>query len=197
MPKILSLIAVLCFGFASAQELNCTVTVNADQVGGTNQQVYKTLQKSLTDYINKTDWTGQGYKNNERINCSMFINVSSAVSGVFTATIQVSASRPAYNSTYASPILNFNDKEFTFNYNEFQNLTFNPTVFESNLISVVSYYCFMIIGMDADTFSLERRYFLPRKRAGNRQRGRGKRLQRLERKRWEFEPLLFGQRHAF
>lgn len=155
MHKIISLFAVLCFGFAQAQELNCTVTVNADQVGGTNQQVFKTLQRSLTDYINKTDWTGQGYKPNERINCSMFINVSSYVGGAFTATIQVGASRPAFNSTYATPILNFNDKDFEFSYTEFQNLTFNPTIFESNLISVVTFYCFMIIGMDADTFSPE------------------------------------------
>lgn len=155
MPKFISLFALFIFGFAQAQELNCTVTVNADQVGGTNQQVFKTLQKSLGDYINKTDWTGQGYKANERINCSMFINVSAFAGNTFTATIQVQASRPVYNSTYSTSILNYNDKEFTFDYTEFQNLTFNPTVFDSNLISVVSYYCFMILGMDADTFSPE------------------------------------------
>lgn len=153
MRKIFSLLAVFFIGFAQAQELNCTVTVNADQVGGTNQQVFKTLQRSLTDFINKNDWTGQGYKNNERINCAMFINVSSYVSGNFTATLQVSASRPVFNSTYSTPILNLNDKEFEFTYNEFQNLTFNPAAFDSNLISVITYYCFMIIGMDADTFS--------------------------------------------
>jgi hypothetical protein len=155
MPRIISLLALFIFGFAQAQELNCTVTVNADQVGGTNQQVFKTLQKSLADYINKTDWTGQGYKTNERINCSMFINVSSYAGNSFTATIQVQASRPVYNSTYSSSFFNYNDKEFNFDYTEFQNLTFNPTVFDSNLISVVSYYCFMIIGMDADTFAPE------------------------------------------
>jgi len=155
MPKILPLIALFIFGFAQAQELNCTVTVNAEQVGGTNQQVFKTLQKSLGDYINKTDWTGQGYKPNERINCSMFINVSAYAGSTFTATIQVQASRPVYNSTYSSSFLNYNDKEFNFDYTEFQNLTFNPTVFDSNLISVISYYCFVIIGMDADTFSPE------------------------------------------
>lgn len=153
MRKIFSLLAVFFIGFAQAQELNCTVTVNADQVGGTNQQVFKTLQRSLTDFINKNDWTGQGYKNNERINCAMFINVSAYVSGNFTATLQVSASRPVFNSTYSTPILNLNDKEFEFTYNEFQNLTFNPAAFDSNLISVITYYCFMIIGMDADTFS--------------------------------------------
>lgn len=155
MRKLILLSALFFVALVNAQELNCTVTVNADQLGGTNQQVFKTMQKSLTDYINKTDWTGQGYKNNERINCSMFINVTSGAANAFTGTIQVSASRPVYNSTYSSPIMNFNDKEFSFEYNEFQNLTFNPTVFESNLISVVTFYCFMIIGMDADTFSPE------------------------------------------
>ena len=153
MHKIICLFAVLIFGFSNAQELNCIVTVSADQVGGTNQQVYKTLKNSLTDFINKTDWTGQGYKNNERINCSMFINVTQAAGSTYTATIQVQSSRPVFNSTYASPVINFNDKEFTFDYTEFQPLILNPTVFESNLISVVTYYCFMIIGMDADTFS--------------------------------------------
>ncbi len=153
MHKIICLFALIVFGFTNAQELNCTVTVNADQIGGTNTQVYKTLKNSLTDFINKTDWTGQGYKNNERINCSMFINISAATSNTFTATIQVQSSRPIFNSTYSSPVINFNDKEFTFDYTEFQPLILNPTVFESNLISVVTYYCFMIIGMDADTFS--------------------------------------------
>lgn len=153
MRKILSLLFLLAVGFAHAQELNCTVTVNADQVGGTNQQVYKTLQKTLTDFINKSDWTGRGYKPNERINCSMFINVTALTGTQFTATIQVQSSRTAYNSTYSSPVFNFNDKDFTFDYTEFQNLTFNPTAFDSNLVSVVSYYCFMIIGMDADTFA--------------------------------------------
>jgi len=153
MNRILSVVAFLFFGFANAQELNCIVTVNADQVGGTNTQVFKTLQKSLSDYINKTDWTGQGYKSNERINCSMSINISAAASPTYTATIQVQSSRPIFNSTYSSPVFNYNDKDFTFDYTEFQPLNFNPTSFDSNLISVVSYYCFMIIGMDQDTFS--------------------------------------------
>lgn len=155
MRKILSLLLIFFVGFSYAQELNCTVAVNADQVGGTNTQVYKTLQKSLTDFINKTDWTNQGFKNNERINCSMFINVSAVTGSTFTATLQVQSSRPGFNSTYSTPVFNFNDKEFNFDYTEFQNLNYNPNSFDSNLISVVSYYSLMIIGMDADTFSPE------------------------------------------
>ncbi|WP_396212371.1 DUF4835 family protein [Flavobacterium sp.] len=140
--------------FAYSQELNCTVSVNSELVTVTNQQIFQTLQRSLTEFINKSSWTGRELSSSEKINCSMFINVSQQENDAFTATIQVQASRPIYNSTYNSPIFNFNDKEFSFNYAEFQNLNYNPTVFESNLISVISFYCLMIIGIDADTFAL-------------------------------------------
>lgn len=151
--KILYIFLFLA-SFASAQELNCTVSVNSELVTVTNQQIFQTLQRSLTEFINKSSWTGRELSSSEKINCSMFINVSQQENDSFTATIQVQASRPIYNSTYNSPIFNFNDKEFSFNYAEFQNLNYNPTVFESNLISVISFYCLMIIGIDADTFAL-------------------------------------------
>lgn len=83
----------------------------------------------------------------------MYITVTAYDSNQFTATIQVQSSRPVYNSTYSSPILNFNDKDFSFKYNEFENINFNPTSFESNLVSVIAFYSYLIIGMDADTFS--------------------------------------------
>lgn len=153
MRKIISFLFLFFIGFAQAQELNCTVTVNADKVGGTNTQVFKTLQTSLTDFVNKTNWTTQTYKSNERINCSMFITVSEYNNAQFTATIQVQSSRPGFNSTYSSPVFNYNDKDFSFDYTEFQRLTFNSTSFESNLISVVAFYSYMIIAMDADTFA--------------------------------------------
>lgn len=153
MRNIFSLFLVLMFGFTQAQELNCIVTVNADKIGSTNNQVFKTLEKSLNEFVNKTDWTGQVYKQNEKINCSMFITLTGYSSDQFTATIQVQSSRPIFNSTYASPVLNYNDKDFNFRYIEFENLTYNPTSFDSNLVSVLAFYSYMIIGMDADTFS--------------------------------------------
>ena len=151
--KLYNFLFLLFFGIAQAQQLNCTVNVNADKVTITNKQIFNTLEKSLSDFINKTDWTGQPFKQEEKINCSMFISVTAYDSNQFTATIQVQSSRPIFGSTYSSPILNFNDKDFSFKYNEFENLNFNPTNFESNLVSVVAFYCFVIIGMDADTFS--------------------------------------------
>ena len=82
----------------------------------------------------------------------MYIIISSNNSDQFVATIQVQSSRVIHNSTYASPVFNYNDKDFSFRYTEFENLIFNPAEFESNLISVVSFYSYMILGMDADSF---------------------------------------------
>ena len=153
MRNIYSLLLVFVFGFVQSQQLNCTVNVNADKAASTNTQIFKTLEKSLTEFVNKTDWTGVTFKQEEKINCSMFITVTAYDSNQFTGTIQVQSSRPIYNSTYSSPVLNFNDKDFSFRYTEFENLTFNPNNFDSNLISVIAFYSYVIIGMDGDTFS--------------------------------------------
>ncbi|KIQ22279.1 hypothetical protein RT99_08830 [Flavobacterium sp. MEB061] len=152
--KIVTLLVFLIFGFAQAQQLNCTVTINTERLPNPNQQVFKTLQTSLSEFVNKTDWTGALLKQNERINCSMYITLSSNSSDQFTGTIQVQSSRLIYNSTYSSPVLNYNDKDFNFTYTEYQPLLFNPTTFESNLVSVISFYSYIILGLDADTFQM-------------------------------------------
>ncbi|MWB94258.1 DUF4835 family protein [Flavobacterium sp. GA093] len=150
--KIVTFLVFLIFGFAQAQQLNCVVTINTERLPNPNLQVYKTLQTALSEFINKTDWTGTALKQNERINCSMYITLATATSDQFSGTIQVQSSRLIYNSSYSSPVFNFNDKDFSFRYTEYENLLFNPTVYESNLVSVISYYCYMILGLDADTF---------------------------------------------
>lgn len=139
-------------GLVQAQQLNCTVTLNTQKINNTNQQVFKTLETAISEFVNKTDWTGQMLSQKERINCSMFITLSSYGSDQFTANIQVQSSRNIYNSTYSSPVLNINDKDFTFNYTEFENLTYIPTSYDSNLVSVLAFYSYVILGMDADTF---------------------------------------------
>ena len=155
MRNILSLFLVLIFSFSQAQELNCTVTVNAQKLTNANQSVFKTLETALNEFVNRTQWTSQNFQQNEKINCSMYITFSSNNSDQFVATIQVQSSRPIHNSSYASPILNFNDKDFSFKYAEFESLNYNPTAFESNLVSVISFYSYVILGMDADSFVAE------------------------------------------
>ena len=152
MTRILVFFCLLTFGIAHSQELNCTVTVDTERLPNANQQVFKTLQTALSEFVNQTQWTGQIFKQNEKINCSMYITLSAYESDKYTATIQVQSARLVYNSSYSTPVLNYNDKDFSFSYTEYQPLVFNAAEFESNLVSVISFYSFMIIGMDADTF---------------------------------------------
>ncbi len=136
-----------------SQELNCTVVVNAQQTGDENLPVFKTLESQINEFINKTQWTDKNYLPQERINCSMFITIQSYLSDSFTGTIQVQSSRPVYGSSYGTPVYNYNDKNFSFKYLEFQNMLYNPSQYESNLISVLAFHVSMILGMDADSFS--------------------------------------------
>ena len=154
MKNRFSFLLLLFIGVVQAQQLNCSVQINSDKVATTNNQIFKNLKTSLSDFVNKTDWTGDEYKQNEKIECSMVIIVNSYESNQFSATIQVQSTRPVFNSTYASPVFNFNDKDFSFRYVEFENLQFNPSNFDSNLVSVLAYYSYMILGFDADTYSL-------------------------------------------
>jgi hypothetical protein len=152
MHKLLVVFILMAFEFAHSQELNCVVSINSERVTANDQKVFKTLETSLSEFVNKTKWTSQDFNQNELIQCSMFINVSAIESTTFTATIQIQASRPVYNSIYTTPIFNYNDKDFVFRYVEFESLNFNPNSFDSNLISVVAFYSYIILALDADSF---------------------------------------------
>ncbi len=145
---------IWCWSVATyAQELNCNVVINAEQIGN-NLPVFKTLEKQIFEFVNTTKWTNKEFTNQERIECSMYINITDYTGDVFNATIQVQASRPVYGSSYTTSVYNVNDKDFTFRYLEFQNMVYNPNSFESNLISVLAFHVYMILGLDADTFEL-------------------------------------------
>ncbi|MGY5350962.1 type IX secretion system protein PorD [Wenyingzhuangia sp. IMCC45533] len=147
---------LLVFTVVNAQELNCNVTVNADQISVSNNQIFKTLENSLSELINQTQWTKIDFEEHERIKCAITVIITEQ-SGTnnFRGSIQIQASRPVFNSTYYTPILNHKDDKFSFNYIEFQPLNYNRNGFESNLISVISYYSYVIIGLYLDTFSLD------------------------------------------
>lgn len=144
---------LLVFTGVKAQELNCSVTVNADQISVSNNKVFKTLENSLSELINQTKWTDIEFKEHERIKCGITILLTEQTgTNTYKGTIQVQASRPIFNSVYYSPILNHKDDSFTFNYTEFQPLNYNVNRSESNLISVMSYYTYLILGIYVDTF---------------------------------------------
>ena len=153
MKKILCLLFACVLSFqVTSQELNAQVIVNSDLVNQTNQQIFKTLERALKEFINTQVWTEKVFLNQEKINCSFVFNLSAYSNDQFEATLQVQSERPVYQTSYDSPVLNFLDKDITFSYQEFQPLFFNESSFESNLISLISFYAYVIIGLDADTF---------------------------------------------
>mgnify|MGYP002630290010 FL=1 len=154
MRRFCLLVAIFTSIYGSSQELNCAVVVNAQQTGNENVQVFKTLEKQLNEFVNNTRWTSKTFKTHERIQCSMIITVQDYQTDTFQASIQVQSARPIHNSSYTSTVYNFNDKDFNFKYLEYQNLNFSANQFESNLISVIAFHVYMILGMDADTFEL-------------------------------------------
>ncbi len=157
MKKIFTLLfAIFIISSTNAQELLAQVTVNASQVQGSNTQMINALQKSLRDFINNTSWTGKKLQNFEKINCSFGIIVSERSGNSYKASLIVQANRPVYNTTYTTPTLNWQDNAFAFEYAENENLIFNERQFSGkNLIDVVSFYVYMILGYDADSFKLK------------------------------------------
>ncbi len=153
MRKLIFIFSLISSLSLVAQELNCTITIDAEQTGQPNQQVFKSLQSQLTDFVNNTNWTDKVYKNQERIDCSMQLIITQYDGDSFAASLQVQSSRPIFDSTYDSPVYNYNDRDVSFNYKEFEPLAFNANVFSSNLVSVLAYHIYTIIGLDADTFA--------------------------------------------
>ena len=138
-----------------AQELDAQVIINSDLVNQTNQQIFKTLERSLSEFINTQVWSNKEFLNSEKITCSFIFNLSGYSNDQFEATLQVQSQRPVFDSNYDSPTLNFLDKDVVFSYQEFQPLFFNKSSFESNLVSLISFYANIIIGLDADSFELK------------------------------------------
>jgi hypothetical protein len=154
MKKFLLFISVFFLtGQIYAQELNCTISLNSDQVQGSNKSVFNTLQKSMSEFLNNRKWTELTFANTERIECSMNIIVKKVESDIFTCEIQIQSRRPVYNSSYNSPLFNFKDNDFTFSYKEFDQLEFNNNTITSNLTGVLAYYAYIIIGYDMDSFT--------------------------------------------
>jgi hypothetical protein len=140
---------------SNAQELNCKVTVNSDQVSQGDLPVFKTLERSLNDFVNKSKWTNRTFKESERLNAQMFITITKYESNRFEGNIQIQSTRPVFNTSYETPVFNYKDGQFSFQYIEFEPLVYNANVFDSNLVGVISYYIYIMLGLDADTFSLE------------------------------------------
>ncbi len=138
-----------------SQELNCRVQINSSQVQGVSKKVFQDMQKDIYEFMNNTKWSKYIFNNEERIECTFFITISKAISvDEFQASIQVQSVRPVYNSNYKTMLFNFKDNDFRFQYSQFQPMQFNENSANPNLVAVLAYYAYIILGYDFDSFSM-------------------------------------------
>jgi hypothetical protein len=159
---IVTAILLVSLQTGQAQELQARFTVVANRVSAqVDKKTFTTLQTALTNFVNNRKWTGDAFQPQEKLRCNFMLNIDQELgNNMYKATLTVQSARPAYGTTYESPLINFQDNEVTFKYVEFQPIEFNenrvqgndPTA--ANLPAVIAYYVNLILGMDYASFSL-------------------------------------------
>ena len=158
MKRALSAIFIL-FGILmttnglKAQELQCNVRVTSNKVEGSDKTIYQNLQTAINEFINNTKFTDINFKTAERIECSMLVDVKSREGDYFSAEINMALRRPVYKSNYNTPMFNYIDRKFFFEYTDGQALDFNPNTYISNITSTLGFYVYLFLGMEFDSFS--------------------------------------------
>lgn len=137
-----------------SQELNCTVEFNTDQIEGTNKSVFTTLQEAVSDYMNTTTFTPAQFASNEKIECRLFFTIKEySEDGLIKGDLQIQSTRPVYNSSYTTTLINFKDSKIDFTYQEGEPLNFTVNSMESQLTAILNFYAYLIIAMDFDSFA--------------------------------------------
>lgn len=154
MKRIVWVIALLGSVWSVyGQELRCTVTINSDQVQGSNKEMFNTLKQSIEEFVNTSRWTNMTFQEKEKIECNMLLVVKSVENDMLNCEFTCQSRRPVYGTSYTAPTLNFKDNNFVFTYQEYDRLDYQQSVFTTNLTALLAYYCYLIIGHDMDSFA--------------------------------------------
>lgn len=155
--KILGLFILMIFSSVKSQEIYAQVQVSAPNLAGSNTSVFRSLEKGLTQFINTTSWTGKKLDNFEKIRCNFsFVITERPTANTFRGNLVVQSVRPVFGTQYNTPLLNLNDKDISFEYLENENFVFNERQFSGkNLVDVVSFYIYLILGYDGDSFQIK------------------------------------------
>ena len=161
MPKLFFIMLIIFFSKTLSQELQCNVIVNSKLINQTNQQVFKTLEKAIYEFINSNRWTNEIFLPEERIQCNFIFTINNYNNDLFQGTLQIQSERPVYQTAYKTVVFNYLDKNIGFKYQEFQSIIYNPNVFQTDLVALISYYVYIILGIDASTYQKQggKRYF--------------------------------------
>lgn len=149
------LLLALFLGTLNAQELNCSVQINSQQVANGDKAIFDALQKSVYEFMNNRRWTNDKFSPTERIDCSIVIQIDKMPStGNYEATFQVSSTRPVYGTTYSSTLFKFQDDAVNFSYLQFDVFDFSENAYISELTSILGYYAYVFLALDYDSYSL-------------------------------------------
>ena len=157
--KVLRVLVIWCMllaaGSLSAQELQAKVNINHSQIQGTDASIFDNLQQTLEQFLNERQWTALQFQKNERISCSFNLTVTKydRDNNRFSCTALIQANRPVYNSAYTTTLYNVSDKNFDFEFAQFDQLNFNDEMVDNQLTALFAYYAYLIIGIDLDSFS--------------------------------------------
>ncbi len=151
----LFLLFINLFNTSLSQELNCQVQIVSDQIAGTDKRVFDAMKTAIYEFMNNRKWTNETFKPEERIDCSILINMTERIgSDEFKGTLQIQSRRPIFKTSYNSVLLNYNDNDVTFKFQDNQPLEFVENTYTSNLASILGYYAYLVIGLDYDSYSL-------------------------------------------
>lgn len=156
MKKILLLTALFLITFArtQAQEFRANVNVQTPVLQKADPKVFQTLQNQIQEFFNNTQFTNDEYEEFEKINLEINMAISEEVTDTrFKADFAIQATRPVFGTNYDTPTFTHVDKEFVFNYEQFAPIDFSENTFTSNLSSLLTYYAYIVLGMDYDSFT--------------------------------------------
>jgi len=155
MRPFFALLFIITLGTQSyGQELNCTCTINATQINTSDRGIFRDMKSAIEQFMNSRKWSGDAYKNYERIKCNLLITITKMPSiGNFAASIQVQSARPVFNTNYSSLTFNFADRDFEFEYIESLPMEYNDNTYTTNLTAMLAVYAYLMIGIDLDSFS--------------------------------------------
>ncbi|HEY9008296.1 type IX secretion system protein PorD [Ohtaekwangia sp.] len=157
IKKALVIVLLFISLAVQAQELSCTVSINATQVQTSDRNIFRDMKTAIEQFMNTRKWTNDSYKSYEKIKCNILITITSMQTGTsigtFEASVQIQSARPVYNTNYSTLAFNFADRDWQFEYVESLPLEYNDNTYTTNLTSMLALYAYMIIGVDYDTFS--------------------------------------------
>ena len=147
--------ALFCLSLSTkAQEFKCEVTINTPKLQTADPKIFKSLKTSITEFVNNRKWSNRELELEEKIDFNIVITIDEEASGnTFKGQIMIQGARPVYGSSYNSVLIQHLDKDFTFTYQENEYLEFTENTYTSNLPCVIAFYAYVILGLDADSFS--------------------------------------------